>query len=248
MKQIIIGKEGTQPFAITDPNVSRKHAYLNIDETTNVMQLVDNNSTNGTFVYNGISFVRLYANQPYNVDFDTMIQIGPNTRFHIRRLFQKPVQPTNNKPQTNQEKPQPKPKTKKVDISHLRVISDNYRDEKISLDAKMNSVMGLRTGSMLISMISGTGVKLVTTSMSLVTSFLLSLVIAVVLWATLQFIISNMSNKVMKRKMDIENDYAVKYCCPECHMSFKGKVYENILAEGRCPKCKVEYYEAGVKK
>ena len=41
--QIIIGKEGNQPFQIGDPKVSRQHAILNIEEVSKEMQLIDNN-------------------------------------------------------------------------------------------------------------------------------------------------------------------------------------------------------------
>jgi len=244
MKQIIIGKEGNQPFVINDPNVSRRHAYLNIDEATGQMQLVDNKSTNGTFVYNGSGFVRLFANQSYNVSLDTMLQLGPNTRFHIRRLFQKPIPPK--KP----EKPE-KPKVKRVDIRPLRIAHDFYNKEKVEIETKSGMVNGLRSCTILVSLTAAGGGKLIASGLGIedeVTGWVLGILLGGVLMAILLTLINRFNKKIIHRRNKNEHDYAIRYCCPECHTSFKGKIYENILAEGRCPKCKAEYYEASTKK
>lgn len=90
MREILIGKEGSQPFAISDPKVSRRHAILRIDPTNRKIDIIDNNSTNGTYIYNGSIFVKLFPNHPYQVTPDTMIQLGPDTRFHVRRVLPQP--------------------------------------------------------------------------------------------------------------------------------------------------------------
>lgn len=242
MKQIIIGKEGNQPFAISDPNVSRKHAYLNIDEITGQMQLVDNNSTNGTFVYNGKGFVRLFANQPYNVSLDTMLQLGPNTRFHIHRLFQQKPAP---------EKKPEKPQVKRVDISPLRLAHEFYNREKVEIETKSGTINGLRSCTILVSLTAVGGGKLIASSLDIgdeMISWVLGVLLGGLLMAVLLISINKFNKKLIHRRNKNEHDYAVRYCCPECHTSFKGKIYENILAEGRCPKCKTEYYEASSKK
>jgi len=241
MKQIIIGKEGNQPFSIGDPKVSRQHAILNIDEASRRMLLIDNNSTNGTYIYNGGSFVRLYANQPCPVTPDTMIQLGTETRFHVRRLLQQP--PTPVKPEKE------KPKPKKVDIKELRRVSEHYHNEKISLESKVSMVNGLRTFSIVVSLLSGGGGKIIADKLDLgedaaTWSWIIGVTLAVILVSILLYSINRYQSNIMRKKTKNEHDYAVKYCCPVCHASFKGKVYENILAEGRCPKCKAEYYES----
>lgn len=241
MKQIIIGKEGNQPFVINDPNVSRRHAYLNIDEATGQMQLVDNKSTNGTFVYNGSGFVRLFANQSYDVSLDTMLQLGPNTRFHIRRLFQQQTPP----------KKQEKPKTKRVDIRPLRIAHNFYNKEKIEIETKSGMINGLRSCTILVSLTAAGGGKLIASGLGIedeITGWVLGILLGGVLMAILLTLINRFNKKIIHRRNKNEHDYAIRYCCPECHTSFKGKIYENILAEGRCPKCKTEYYEASDKK
>lgn len=244
MKQIIIGKEGNQPFQIGDPKVSRRHAILNIDEVSKQMQLIDNNSTNGTYIYNGSGFVRLYANQPYPVTLDTMIQLGTETRFHVRRLLPPQTAPT-------PQKPKEKPKPKRVDIRGLRRISEHYNNEKMRLDSKMNGVNGLRSATIIISLSSTMGGKLLAgqllgenTENAEVYSWLFGVGLAAILFFILWYSINQRQSKILRQRTKNEHDYAVKYCCPECHTSFRGKVYENILAEGKCPKCKAEYYES----
>lgn len=47
---ILIGKFGNQPFKLTEPSISREHAFFHMDEATGKMTLRDNNSTNGTWI------------------------------------------------------------------------------------------------------------------------------------------------------------------------------------------------------
>jgi hypothetical protein len=241
MSEILIGREGNQPFVIGDPDVSRRHAVLTINEATGQMQLKDNNSENGTFIYNGQAFVRLYAGQPYPVTFDTMIQLGPNTRFHIRRLFQQkkvePQQPL---------KPE-KPEKKTVDISHLRQVSERYVSERMAVESKMGLVNGLRSCSILVSMLAGSTGFIFDSfgyGLSSTQAKLIPIVFAFILMVVLLLLINILNKKLLMRRSKNDHDYAVKYCCPVCHFSFQGKIYENVLAEGSCPKCKTKFYDS----
>lgn len=238
-KQIIIGKQGNQPFAINDPKVSRRHAYLVIDDQGR-MQLVDNRSTNGTFIYNGTAFIRITANQPYPVSPESMIQLGPDTRFHVKRLLagvkkEPPVQPP-----------------KKVDISQLRAISDNYSKHKIEIESKTGMISGLSSCMILVSLLAGGVSNVFTSSADLgenktIWQAVLTIGIAAVLIVTLLSFINRYKKKLILRRNNNEHEYALKYSCPNCKLSFKGKIYENVLAEGRCPKCKTIFYDSSSK-
>ncbi len=241
-RQIVIGKEGTQPFAIHDPKVSRRHATLYIDETTQVMTLVDNGSTNGTYVYNGTSFVRLCANQPYTVTSDSMIQLGPDTRFHVRRLL------ASSSPAQVKTPPKPQ-KPKRVDIKPLRRISERYNNEKMELESKTATINGLRSCTIIVSMAVGVVPQLMTSKFDFGENgafwvAIISIGLGVILLVGLLILINRFNKKLISRRNKNEHDYAVKYCCPECGVSFRGKIYENILSERKCPKCKTEYYES----
>lgn len=254
-KQIVIGTQGNQSFPIPDQKVSRRHAFLNIQPGGQLF-LIDNSSTNGTFIYNGSTFVRLYPNQPYPVNPDTMIQLGPETRFHIRRLLtaQQPVPGDMANGATGQAGVQQQPispkKPKRVDISHLRKISEDYDEQKMHIDSKTGMINGLRGLSLLITMLAG-GVGTFLTENSSSSdksqSTIIVIVVAVLLTIVLQYSINRYNKSLIRRRKDNEHNYAVKYVCPECHVSFRGKIYENILAERCCPKCKTEYYDKNVK-
>lgn len=242
-RQILIGKEGSQPFAIIDPKVSRRHAILNIADNGQLM-LIDNGSTNGTYIYNGSTFVRLTPNQPYPVRPDTMMRLGTETQFHVRKLIaqqghgggggQNPPQP-------------PKPPKVKKDISHLRMVSENYDANKLAIESKTSMINGLRSFTILITMGAAAASSFLISSedpQDKPLGTILSFGIALVLMTVLLVIINVYNKKLMQRRRDNEHEYAVRYVCPECKASFRGKIYENILAERCCPRCKTEYYEA----
>ena len=119
------------------------------------------------------------------------------------------------------------------------------------LDSKMNGINGLRSATIIISLSSSMGGKLLAGQLlgenvenAEVYSWLFGVGLAAVLFFILWYWINQRQSKIIRQRAKNEHDYAVSYCCPECHVSFKGKVYENILAEGKCPKCKAEYYES----
>lgn len=235
--QMIIGTNGNQPFAIPDNKVSRRHAILT-QEDNGQYYIIDNGSTNGTFIYNGSQFVRLYPNQPYPVNADTMIQLGPDTRFHIRRLL---VQ-KNEKPQ---EKPKQEPK--RIEISHLRTISDDYENTKLSLESKAGMVNGLRGCTILIMTVVGTISTFLTNKDADEDSKLKTAIICMGLAFILMFILLTLINvfnkKILKKKKENEQNYAINYKCPDCGAVFRGQVYENILAMRICPRCKGIFYD-----
>ena len=261
--QIIIGTQGNQPFAIPDHKVSRQHAVLNIHPNGQYF-IVDTGSTNGTFIYDGTNFVRLYPNQPYPVSPDTMIQLGPETRFHVRRLLEhrnpgpvaghvhvghshlqemQPMQQRQAPRSVQQPKPQPKPQPKKVDISHLRQVSEHYDDEKMKIESKTGMINGLRGCTVVIMMLAGTLATFFTEDGDKLMSGIIGFGIAAILMVVLLWLINSFNKKLIQRRKENEQHYAVKYVCPECHASFRGKIYENILAEGSCPRCKTIFYE-----
>lgn len=226
-KQIIIGKEGNQPFALRDPKVSRRHAVLMIDDNGQ-LQLQDKQSTNGTFIYNGQQFVRIQPLKYYRVSPDTMVQLGPDTRFHVRRLLGgKEGVPAD-----------------KVDITGLRYLAAEYEETKIALQAKNAGVNSLRSLTLVCSMAASIIGPILGEALDNVKlGTICGLGVAGILILVLLMIVNSRSKKILIEQNNNEKKYSLGYCCPKCHVSFKGKMYENILAEGACPKCKVKYYE-----
>lgn len=236
MKQIIIGREGNQPFAINDEYVSRQHAIFTYDEKRGVMTLTDNSRPEiGTFVRMGNQYQQI--NQ-CNVDATTSVRLGPYFTFSIRQLFQKqPVSP-------------PKPQ-QKIDIAYLRKVAENYEENRIRLDQKQASINSLRSLS-LIGTVAGGAVSAAIPNMmgkDVELPFIVYLIgpfIAVIFLILLMLYCSKSSKDIIVNKNKNEKNYKISFCCPKCHVPFAGKLYENILAEGKCPKCKAEFYDSEI--
>lgn len=92
MKEIIIGRNGNQPFKITAEGVSVQHAQLTIRDDGKWL-LKDLNSTNGTYIFNRDThqFVRIGTK---TIDENTLIRLGPDDtmrcyQFTARQLVKK---------------------------------------------------------------------------------------------------------------------------------------------------------------
>lgn len=245
--QIIIGRRGSQPFALQDPKVSGNHAVLIVHDNGQ-LEIVDTDSTNGTYLYNGQQFVRLAPRKRYAVTGDSMLQLGPDTRFHVRRLL--PATPSGAKEQHDAglNGGASKPKPKKVDISRLRDISEKYTEEKMRLQAKLANINSLRSLTFLVSLVAGGGGGLLADELGFgaenkVAAWGLGIALTAVMMVGLMMVLSKLNKKILREQTDNEKIYAKSYVCPECGLSFKGKLYENVLAERRCPRCKTIFNE-----
>lgn len=80
MKEIIIGKEGNQPFPIKSENdgVSRKHAKITITDNGD-WYLEDLNSTNGTAIRNEETGELIPVNDRIRISSMSFIMLGPDS-------------------------------------------------------------------------------------------------------------------------------------------------------------------------
>lgn len=236
MKQLVIGKEGNQPFQITDQYVSRRHAIFIYDERTGKMRIT-NQSQNGTYVRMGNHFQQI---EQCDVDASTDVRLGPYFTFRIGQLFQVP-----------QPKPAPLPGPSKnpperIDISHLRQLSEEYEANKISIDQKQSNLTSLRSLSLVCSLAGGS-ISAVIPAMGgddMKRYAWIGPVIAILFLVGLTVYCSKAGKELVAKKNKNEKDYKIAFCCPKCHIPFAGRLYENILAEGKCPKCKSEFYDS----
>ncbi len=238
MRQIIIGREGNQPFTINDDYVSSQHAIFTYDESSGLMTITDK-SRNGTYVRMGNQFQQI---SQCNVDATTDIRLGPFFTFRVGQLFQSPSTPKiSSAPQ--------KPKQEKVDIAYLRKVAENYEATKLGLEQKQANINSLRTLS-LVGSLAGGGISAIIPKMvgDDVEWYVLLIgpIIAVLFLVILMLYCSKASKDVILKKNKNEKNYKISFCCPKCHVPYAGKLYENILAEGKCPKCKVEFYDSKI--
>ena len=238
MKKILIGREGNQPFAINDEYVSRQHAIFTYDETTGIMTLTDNSRPEiGTYVKMGNIYQRV---SQCNVSSTTEVRLGPYFVFRISQLFQSQPQPN---PLRNLE-----PKVEKINIAHLRKVTNNYEDTKIMLEQKQANINSLRSLSLIGTLAAGCITAVIPKMFGQgedvpLYIWFIGPAVAVVFLISLWLYCSKASKEIIVRKNENEKLYKTRFVCPKCRQCFAGKIYENILAEGKCPKCKTRFYE-----
>lgn len=240
MKQIVIGREGTQPFVIKDEYVSRQHAIFTYDESTGMMTLTDRSSS-GTYIRMGNQYQQI---SQCAVNATTDVRLGPYFTFRIGQLFQQSIQKTGGGKVVKKEEP---PKPEKVDISYLRRIAENYEEQKMKLDQKQANVNSLRSLS-IVGTVAGTTV--ITALTEILGSehrtiwYAIGFSITVIFLVSLLIYCSHANKEVLTKKNKNDKSYKITFCCPKCHFPLAGKLYENILAEGKCPKCKTEFHDS----
>ena len=215
---LIIGKQGNQPFKLTESSISRQHALFHIDEATGKMTLKDSNSTNGTWILaRDGKFKRLVGDAP--VGLNTLVRLGASTTFRIKDLLVK----TSAKPASSEEKP--------VDISKLRMVYECYNQNKMSLESKTSNIMMWRMASLSLG-----GIFAVILSLVLPKEVVGNETISAIIKVFGSILAIGISWLIVDMKKDQNERYFKKnYCCPKCGFHFGFKLYENILAEGKCP-------------
>lgn len=226
---ILIGKHGNQPFKLTEPSISREHALFHKDEVTGRMTLRDKNSTNGTWIMaNDGRFKRLVGEAP--VGPNTIVRLGAKHTFMIKELL---AGGDGHGGYDAGGK-----KSVAVDISNLRAVYEKYQQDKMSLEAKTSNIMMWRMTSLSLGSIFAILLTMLVpkdfagdTTVSSIIKIAGSVVAIGLSW-----LIVDIKNKnLIRRKDENERNFRKKYCCPKCGYHFGTKLYENILAEGKCP-------------
>lgn len=230
---ILIGKQGNQPFALTENSISRKHAILHVDKVTGKMTLTDNGSLNGTYLrLNDGSFKRISGATP--VGPETVVRLGAVQTIRIKDVIG-----------IGEGSDAGTGGGNTVDISKLRGIYEAYQKNKLSLEAQTSSIMTMRMTSIGIGGVVATVVMTCIPSdftgdpnVGMLIKGVTSLVALLV-----SLIIVNVKNKnLINRKDQNERFFKKYYCCPKCGYHFGTRLYDNLLAEGKCPnnncKCK----------
>ena len=222
---IIIGKQGNQPFKLTESSISRQHALFHLDEATGKMTLKDSNSTNGTWILaRDGKFKRLVGEAP--VGLNTLVRLGASTTFRVKDLLVK----SSAKLVASEEK--------SVDISKLRMVYECYNQNKMSLESKTSNIMMWRMASLSLGGIFAVMISLIlpkevagNETISAIIKISGSILAIGISW----FVVDMKSKGLIQKKDQNERYFKKNYCCPKCGFHFGLKLYENILAEGKCP-------------
>ena len=222
---IIIGKQGNQPFKLMESSISRQHALFHLDEATGKMTLKDSNSTNGTWILaRDGKFKRLVGEAP--VGLNTLVRLGASTTFRVKDLLVTKSTKTGG----SEEKP--------VDISKLRMVYEYYNQNKMNLESKTSNIMMWRMASLSLGGIFAVMISLIlpkevagNETISAIIKISGSILAIGISW----FVVDMKSKGLIQKKDQNERYFKKNYCCPKCGFHFGLKLYENILAEGKCP-------------
>ena len=224
---IKIGKNANHPFPLTESSISRNHAFFHKDEKTGRMILRDEGSLNGTYIKaKDGTFKRLFGETV--VGLNTIVRLGAKQTFVIKDLIKQQVPPS----------------PASEDISKLRMVYEAYNSNKMEIEAKTSNIMMLRIASMSLSAIVVNLLMLfIPQDVMDQTTKVVIQTIGTVLALVVSWVLVDMKNKDLIRRKDQNERYFRKnYCCPRCGFHFGPRIYDNILAEGRCPnnncKCK----------
>lgn len=216
---IIIGKQGNQPFKLTESSISRQHALFHLDEATGKMSLRDSNSTNGTWILAKDGKFKRLVGEAF-VGLNTLVRLGAAFTFRIKDLL----------PVVNNNDP--------VDISKLKLVYENYNQNRMSLEAKTSNIMMWRMASLSLGGIFAVMISLIlpkevagNEAISAIIKISGSILAIGISW----FIVDIKSKGLIQKKDQNERYFKKNYCCPKCGFHFGLKLYENILAEGKCP-------------
>jgi hypothetical protein len=207
---MIIGKEGQQPFVITDPMVSRKHCKLTkID--TNTFEIEDLGSRNGTFV-NGISIVKCKVTKA------DKIMLGPNFQLNIDKCigFKDP------------------PPQSPVFPDRLRHVYNGYNEIKNQLQTKammLKYIPYISSGIIAL-------IRLFTSENDVV-SLILTAVIALAVYGVSLIVSESMFKKNLEKKQENEDEFKSNYIdlgCKSFIGNYPPKYFEGKGCI--CPLCK----------
>lgn len=228
---IIVGKQGMQPFPITNQHVSRKHLKLTPLEDGNVL-VEDLNSANGTFI-DGVRILKK------TVSPDTIVRMGSSFTFRVSDA----LGPAG--PQTQGPTPQNPELTpvKTASINHLQDVWKKYEEELDALDSKNKSI-ALWTRVSSVFTIGGGVIGGVLRSMNgLETLSNISLVASGLgLIIMIYSIVQQASFDYKKEKKRLDESFESKYVCPDCHKFLGYRKFSLLIQQvTQCPYCRIKF-------
>ena len=225
--EYIIGREGNQPYPITDKTVSRHHCSLT--PCGDGSYLLKHLSATGDTYVNGRQVIRATVTE------NDTLQLGPQFTIKISQLLAHQDKITGKNISGGQTEQMA------YSIAHLEKIWDAYSEQKIKLQQETIQGQNYR---MLLPVASSVIVFLA--------SFLLGeglparLLQVVILAGGSFWIYKTVSNKQQQspEKQDkLNQQFMIDYVCPKCK-NFLGYVpYRNLKNKGTCNYCKTKWID-----
>ena len=212
MKEIIIGKDGTQLFPINNARVSRQHAKITVSDN-GVWTLEDLNSTNGTYIIDDND--ELVQVKKVNISEFTRVILADQTSmgftFYAHHVLEND------------------PHNYKAEFLHVLRIHDEALKEKQALDIKNQRRNMMRYLPGVISAVIG----LVLTLFLPLHQKVYGVAVTAVFTALLQALINVYLGKDSSLKL-FNAKYANKLTCPCCSKPLTESEFKNQM----CSKCR----------
>ena len=215
--EYIVGRKGTQPFAIDDLTVSREHCR--ITDLGDGTYRVENLSKTGATYVNGRDILSTTATR------DAQVRLGDHCTFCLRDLF-----PEREVPQEKEKEDYTK------EFKKLKAVYEKYERDTLALQQEQGRRTFMRFLPMLISMALTAASKLVPGAGDVLFKVIgaLTLVIIAYTFVTMR--------KGVKddpaRRNEINKQFQIDYVCPKCKHFLGYTPYENLVQRKHCDYCK----------
>lgn len=230
--EIIVGRRGEQPFAITDKAVSGKHLKLTTLSDGQV-QVEDLGSTNGTFV-DGIRIIKKVVGR------DAVVRMGSAYTFRISDVIlqtptSKPSQPKANSPVVQKTEYDPEVLRK---FAQLESVWEKYQAEKIALQKSNASKGFLRMLPMFV--LGGFG-YLISCTPSLA-DFRMAITLAGIgIGIVITWISYKSATGLPEQIEKLNQQFQIDYVCPKCKQFLGFTPFEGLKNRGQCAACKAKW-------
>ncbi|MDR1919320.1 MAG: FHA domain-containing protein [Tannerellaceae bacterium] len=227
--EIIIGREGTQPFKITDPYVSKKHAVLRVlpDGT---YQLEDTNSTCGTYIVEPDRKVRKIIKSA--VTPDTAIRLGEQYEISIRSLL----------PSLEaQERKEKEAQDIRAKFDRLAEVYDAYHTEKINIQRRAGMKNFYRSlPSLIITLVFGMTMILGENQFVMLLRPVIGIAMIVFI-GIMTFQLYKGQKEQPAVMEELNKKFMIDYVCPKCG-NFLGFIpFESLRNKKVCSSCKANW-------
>lgn len=239
---LIIGREGDQPFTIRDVGVSRRHVSLDLKEDGAVL-IEDLASGNGTFV-NGRRIVKKQIRSTDQVRLGPAYLLNVPDVIRIMTLSITPSQASVKKSSGSAAKTVLSPEEEqriKTQFTKLNAVYERCEKEKIALGKEKSTAMVMRSIPAVV----------VSLLLFLVSFFLdggiveiLKLVLgglSVILICVMTYRYYQVQKKAPEKMAAIKKQFMIDYVCPKCGEFLGNNPFETLRNQGECKRCKTKW-------
>lgn len=229
---IVVGREGQQPFMIDNAGVSRKHVRVE-DLGNGLFLLEDLNSSNGTFVNNQKIIKK-------TVSLKDEVRLGATYSLNLKQLFPSAVEVRSQRetPVQNNTNNAPKQEVSSVSIRHLRNVRERYEQERTAIlkEASTSQVKRMLPPIIVSAVLLIISLFLDGALVAIVRPVVA--IVGVVLLAYMTYKHYQVQASKPERLERAKKQYQIDYVCPQCKAFLGDLPFENIQNQGKCSKCK----------